>query len=400
MLKTAMPELSTSFNTVQSNDAEPRRIAYLENVLGIAFTQGNAVRPLNNGDEIYPAMLTAIESSRDHIEFLTFIYWQGDIAQRFADALSERAKNGVTVRVLLDAFGCADMSKDLVDEMTEAGVKVHWFRQIRRSIVKYDWRTHRKILVCDGRIAYTGGVGIAAEWEGNARNANEWRETHFEIRGPAVKMLSGAFWDNWGEDADIPTTQMTANPSPRPRGIPLQVISSNSGYRVSNAYKVLHAMISLATKRIDIVSPYFVPEENLRAMLCAKAKAGVEVRVMIPDEHTDKRFERREAARYFGELLEAGVRIFLYRKTMIHTKLILCDDDIALFGSINFNRRSLLKDEEIGVVAASRKFVADLRKIYETDLRDTHRVNPHEWQGPSALESAFHCIAAPFRNQF
>jgi len=398
MLKDA-PELAAGLAPDSLASADPRRIAYLENALGIPFTYGNTVQPLNNGEEIFPAMLSAIESSREHIEFLTFIYWQGDIAQRFADALSERAQTGVEVRVLLDAFGCSRISDALVQEMKDSGVQVQWFRQIRRSLINYDWRTHRKILVCDGRIGFTGGVGIAAEWEGNARNPNEWRETHFAIRGPAVKALSGSFWDNWVEDNETPVDRLTANPGERPRGVPLQVISSNSGYRVSNAHKVLHAMISLSQSRLDIVTPYFVPAPSLRQKLREKAQAGVKVRVMIPDNYIDKRFERRESERYFRGLLDAGVMIFLYRKTMIHTKLIICDNDLVLLGSINFNRRSLLKDEEIGVVAANDDFAGAIRKVYERDLRDAHRINPHEWRGPGLFKTACHLAAKPFRNQ-
>ncbi|MFB9901749.1 phospholipase D-like domain-containing protein [Cerasicoccus arenae] len=395
-----MPELTTNFHSTDSHDgAAPSRIAYMENALGVPFTHGNTVDALDNGDRIFPSMLAAIRSSHDHIELLTYIYWTGKVAQEFADALSERAKAGITVRVLLDSFGCSDISNKLVDQMTEAGVHVQWFRPVRRSIVKFDWRTHRKILICDGRIAFTGGVGIAEEWEGDARNPSEWRETHFRLRGPAVKGLSGAFWDNWIEEGEPPVKMMTASPNERPDGISLQVIRSNSGYRVSDAFKVLHSLLTLAQERIDIVTPYFVPEPDLLKLLCIRAEAGVRIRVLIPGEYTDRRFERRESARYFGELLEAGAQIYLYKKTMIHTKLVLCDQELAMFGSINFNRRSLLKDEEIGVVAASPTFVQTMRDKYEADLEYSDRIDPKTWRGPNMMESLTHYLLTPFRNQ-
>ncbi|WP_309381885.1 phospholipase D-like domain-containing protein [Cerasicoccus frondis] len=400
MLEIAMPGPKTSFSEPTAHEpAAPSRIAYMENALGIPFTYGNTVEPLENGDEIFPAMLSAIRSSHDHIELLTYIYWTGDVAKEFADALSERAMAGVTVRVVLDSFGCADMKREFIDEMIEAGVHVQWFRSVRKSVLKFDWRTHRKILICDGRIGFTGGVGIAAEWEGDARNPDEWRETHFCIRGPAVKALSGAFWDNWVEESPIPLKLMTANPNERPNGIPLQVVRSNSGYRTSDAYKVLCALISLATERLDIVSPYFVPEPTLLRQLCERAENGVRVRILIPDTYTDKRFERVESARYFDDLLQAGAEIHLYKKTMIHTKMVLCDEQLGLFGSINFNRRSLLKDEEIGVVVGSSSFVQRMREIYEGDLKHAVRLDPKQWRGPSATEVLLQQLMTPFRDQ-
>lgn len=394
-----MPDISTSFSMAGNDETSPQCIAHLENALGIPFTYGNTLEPLNNGVEIFPAMLSAIRSSHDHIELLTYIYWSGRVAQEVADALSERAMAGVAVRVILDSFGCGDINRSLVDEMIEAGVQVQWFRPIKRSVRMFDWRTHRKILVCDGRVAFTGGVGIATEWEGDARNSKEWRETHFRIRGPAVKALSGAFWDNWDEEGETPTQMITANPHERPNGVPLQVVRSNSAYRVSDAYKVLHAMLTLAEERLDIVTPYFVPEKSLREMLKDKARNDVRVRLLIPDSYTDKRFERRESARYFGSLLDAGVEIYLYKKTMIHTKLILCDEQLAMFGSINFNRRSMLKDEEIGVIAASPEFVRSQRQTFETDLQDANAIDPDQWKGPNLLESFSHWALTPFRNQ-
>ncbi|WP_269537430.1 phospholipase D-like domain-containing protein [Cerasicoccus fimbriatus] len=400
MLNLDMPELPTTSLKERDEDiASPSRIAYMENALGIPFTYGNTVEPLNNGNEIFPAMLSAIRSSHDHIELLTYIYWSGDVAKEFADALSERSMAGVTVRVLLDSFGCSDIKREYLDEMAEAGVQIQWFRPVKKSLLKFDWRTHRKVLICDGRIAFTGGVGIAAEWEGDARNPDEWRETHFRVRGPAVKCLSGAFWDNWFEENEIPLKMMTANPNERPHGLPLQVVRSNSGYRVSDAHKVLHAMINLATERLDIVTPYFVPEPGLLKLMCEKARNGVSVRVLIPDAYTDKRFERLESARYFDDLTKAGAEVHLYQKTMIHTKLMLCDDELALFGSINFNRRSLLKDEEIGVVVGSPTFVREMRQTVERDLDDAIQLDRSKWSGPNTVEFLVQRLLTPFRDQ-
>ncbi len=390
------------FWTAEPDDAERHRhnVHYLETYLGRPFTPGNRVRPLDNGDEIFPAMLKAIRTSRSFIEFLTFIYWTGQIARDIADALSERARAGVSVRVLLDAFGSADINKDLIREMEGAGVEVRWFRKMHRSWVRYDWRTHRKILVCDGVIGFTGGVGIAEEWEGDARNENEWRETHFQVEGPAVHGLRAAFHDEWAEveSSELPPPTLE-EPEPSTDGIPLQVIASHSGPRTCNAFKVLLILLSLARERLEIVSPYFVPHHKLCKLLCQRAREGVRVRLLLPGKYTDKRFERLESTRYFERLLEAGIEIHLYQKTMIHTKLLLCDDSFALFGSINFNRRSLGKDEEIGVVAAAPKLVKKLRETFESDIEDARQLDRSQWKGPPWWQRVLHVLMTPFRRQ-
>eukprot|EP00579_Thalassiosira_antarctica_P024091 CAMPEP_0201983240 /NCGR_PEP_ID=MMETSP0904-20121228/79643_1 /ASSEMBLY_ACC=CAM_ASM_000553 /TAXON_ID=420261 /ORGANISM="Thalassiosira antarctica, Strain CCMP982" /LENGTH=206 /DNA_ID=CAMNT_0048536305 /DNA_START=19 /DNA_END=635 /DNA_ORIENTATION=- len=172
----------------------------LEQTIGVPFTEGNSVNILKNGNEIFPAMLKAISEAQETISFLTFVYWQGDIADEFAEFFSKKAKEGVQVKVLLDSYGAFPMRKELVDFMKESGVEVVWFRPLSRwKIWKMDNRTHRKVLICDGKIAFTGGVGIAEEWNGNAGNKNEWRDTHFKVEGPAVEGIKAAFIENWIE---------------------------------------------------------------------------------------------------------------------------------------------------------------------------------------------------------
>lgn len=372
---------------------------FLEQALGIPFTTGNNVNMLNNGDEIFPAMLSAIEGSQKSIEFLTFVYWKGDVAVAFADALSQKAREGVTVRVLLDAFGSSDMDKSLVDKMRSSGVEVHLFREVSKRLFRFDFRTHRKILICDGVVGFTGGVGIASEWEGDARNPEEWREIHFEIHGPAVRGLSAAFWDNWIEVDALPKPPLFVEDSHDPGTDLLQVVRSSSGSEANEAFKLLYTIIALSEKHLDIVTPYFVPQDELRTMICQKAREGVEVRLLIPGAYTDRRFERIEAARYFDSLLDAGVKIFLYQKTMIHTKLIISDDDLVMFGSLNFNRRSMSKDEEIGVVALSKELNSKLKSSYEADLQDSKLIDRSEWSGPGLSKILFHKIVTPFRAQ-
>lgn len=171
-----------------------------EAALGVPFTEGNHVQPLVNGQRIFPAMIDAIAEAKESIDFLTFIYWQGDVAERFGRALAERARAGVKVRVLLDAFGAHSMPAEVLKELTDGGAEIAWFRpKARWRIWQIDNRTHRKILLVDDRVGFTGGVGIAAEWDGDARDPNEWRETHFKMTGPVLDGLRGAFLSNWIE---------------------------------------------------------------------------------------------------------------------------------------------------------------------------------------------------------
>ncbi len=384
---------------MEQTSKQASRKAYLEQLLGTPFTAGNEVRALHNGDAIFPVMLDAIHASRHSIEFLTYIYWTGDVAQEFARALAERARNGVKVKVLLDAYGCLEMKEKWIEVMKEAGVKVHFFRPARKVLYRYDKRTHRKVMVCDGKVAFTGGVGIAKEWEGDARNASEWREIHYRIEGPAVNGLRGAFWDNWAECDALPTDPIEATHPHESKNTALLVLRSGSDSRVSEVYKALHGLISQAEHSIDIITPYFVPCDDLLALLCKKARHGVQVRILLPGKYTDQRFERIESTRYYSKLTKCGVEVYLYQKTMIHTKLFLCDDDMVMFGSLNFNHRSVHQDEEIGVIANDPALNSQLMKSFEADLSDALPVGETEWAEPSLWQRVMHVLLKPLRKQ-
>lgn len=225
--------------------------ALLEQTVGIPFTHNNTVEVLKNGDEIFPAMLTAIDGATQNVDFLTFVYWEGEIADRFAETLAKKAAEGVTVRVLLDAFGALPMEKALLDQMENAGAHVIWFRPLARwKIWKSDNRTHRKILICDDRIAFTGGVGIAQEWEGNARNPEEWRETHFKIQGPAVRGIKSAFVENWIEATDALNTDLFHNHDvPTTGNTSLQVLRTSASVRWSDIVLLYQTLLSSAKKK-------------------------------------------------------------------------------------------------------------------------------------------------------
>lgn len=325
----------------------------LEAYVGIAFHEGNSVRRLRNGIEIFPAMLEAIRLAERRIDFVTFVYWTGAIARQTADALAERARAGVEVRVLLDAVGAHAMSARLVSQLVDAGVEMAWFRPVVRwKVWEADHRTHRKILAIDDKVAFTGGVGIAAEWEGDARHPDEWRDSHFEIRGPAVDPLRSAFLADWRDtghrmfsDAEIP---------PRPElagGVTAGVVDSSAQIELNSAGRAIETLVRLARDRLWITTPYFNPSPELTEVVVDAARRGVEVRLMIPGPHIDKRVSRIAAEEQAGELLEAGVWLHRYQPTMLHLKQMVIDSTAVMFGSVNINARSFYKDEEVAVVA-------------------------------------------------
>ena len=393
---------STTNQPTAPSEARKNLRNYFERLLGIPATDGNDLRILRNGCQIFPAMLEDIEKAEHSIEFLTFVYWKGNIAQEFATALSKKAREGVTVRVLLDAFGASSMDQSLVDTMKAEGVDVRWFRPLSPlKLWRYDNRTHRKVLICDNRVGYTGGVGIAAEWEGDARNPDEWRETHIRIEGPAVDGLIGSFWDNWIEAGpeDFPSFDYPGGDQPRKgsdRILVLRSISRDTGSDVGN---LMRGAIKKAQSSIWIATPYFVIEETMADLLCKRAKEGIQIRIMIPGEHVDRRFEWFAAEKIFEKLLKAGIEIYRYHKTMMHQKMFLLDNAVSILGSANFNQRSQRRDAEVVVALFSEERTEELREDFENDRRDAHQETEAKWAHRSLWRKVSEKFVRAFRSQ-
>jgi len=378
------------------------RECYLQHVLGIPFAYGNDLKLLRNGDEIFPAMLEAIDHAKVSIEFLTFVYWTGDIAQKFADALSKKAAEGISVRVLLDAYGASDMDHSLVEKMESHGARVCWFRPFSTwKLWRFDNRSHRKILVCDHQIAFTGGVGIAAEWEGNANGPGEWRDTHIQVRGPAVDGLAGAFWENWLEmlPEDQPETDCQQQEQPLVGHDVVMPVKSRAQDNGSDAATLLKAALYLAKKEVMIATPYFVLDDLMLKFLCDRAQAGVHVLIMIPGSHIDKRYEWFAARESFEALMASGVDLYHYEKTMCHQKIVIIDDDLSIIGSTNFNQRSLRRDAEAMLVLAGEKRNRELRHHFEDDLQHCVRVKEAKWTHRSATQRFLESVVLPFKKQ-
>lgn len=365
--------------------AGPRQT--LEAVLGIPFTDGNRVEVLRNGDEIFPAMLDAIAAARSSIDFLTFVYWTGDIARRFADALSKQARAGVAVRVLLDGIGARPMRHDLIEEMEAAGVEVRWFRKPPAwRVWSLDNRTHRKVLVVDGAVAFTGGVGIAEEWEGDARNPSEWRDSHFRVEGPAVQGIHGAFWGNWMEvEQTIQEALSAVRPQGRPGDASVQIVRSTASIGWSDIAMLIDCLICLAEKRLRICTAYFAPDDMTVRQLIGAAERGVAVEIMIPGKHIDTRTSELAGSEAFTPLMQAGVTMWRYQRTMLHTKVITVDGGIACIGSPNLNQRSMRQDDEVAMVVDDAALVRTLDAHFDEDLTACEAIRLHRWRDRGPL---------------
>jgi cardiolipin synthase len=375
----------------------------LEGVLGVPATEGNRVDVLRNGDEIFPAMLDAIAKAEHTLDFLTFVYWEGDIGRVFARALAERARAGVRVRVLLDGYGARTMERDLIGQMEDTGVQVRWFRPLHRfRSGQLNHRTHRKVLIVDEAVAFSGGVGIADEWKGDARDEHEWRDTHFRFEGPIVDGLRAAFLDNWAEtDPVLYEEGVDRFPEqPQPGAAVTQCIRGASETGWSDVATLLRTLLQLAEHRVRITTAYFVPDEELATSLCDAADRGVEVEVLIPGPHADKRFVQLAAESSYAGLLEHGVGIWNYQPTMLHAKIMTVDGHVANLGSANLNRRSFSLDEEINVVALEPNLVTLLDRHFEEDLSRSVRIRPGGWGHRSLAQRTVEQLTVPVRRFF
>ena len=374
----------------------------LEGLLGIPATDGNRVDILRNGDEIFPAMLDAIHEATSTIDFLTFVYWVGEIGEEWADALTDRAKAGVRVRVLLDALGAYDMQEELIGMMKDSGVAVERFRPVDKlRFWESDYRTHRKVLICDEEVAFMGGVGIADEWRGDARNPSEWRDTHFRVRGPAVDGLRAAFVQNWAESGH-PLFEEGVDrfpEQPTDGSASMQVLRGSAGAGWSDMSSLFRALLKLARERVRITTAYFVPDEETSELLCTTAGRGVDVQVLVPGPHIDKRVVQLASESQIEPLLEAGVQVWAYQPTMLHAKTMTVDGLVANVGSANFDARSLLRDEEVNMVVFDTEFTAALERDFAADVARSEPFDPERWSQRGPAQRAKEAVMGVFQER-
>ena len=374
---------------------DPRFINELGVLLGPPFLPGTKARALLNGDEIFPPMLAAIRNAQVSINFETYIYWSGDIGREFAEALAERARQGVKVHVLLDWVGSVKMDPSLVTVMTQSGAQVKRFHPPHWSnLGRMNNRTHRKLLVVDGRIGFTGGVGVAPHWTGRAQDPAHWRDTHFEVVGPVVAQMQSVFIDNWIKVSGDVLHGPDYFPVIEAAGPVAAQMFSSSPSGGSESMQLMYLLaLTAATRSIDLSAAYFVPDKLTLQALVDALKRGVRLRVVVPGKHIDSDTVRRASRATWGPLLSAGAVIAEYGPTMYHCKVLIVDGLLTSVGSTNFDNRSFRLNDEATLNIFDAPFAKIQTATFEADLALAHQVSHAEWLVRPAQERFLEWLA-------
>ncbi|HWN07035.1 MAG TPA: phospholipase D-like domain-containing protein [Steroidobacteraceae bacterium] len=354
----------------------------LGTLLGPPILGGNLVANLENGAQIFPAMLDAIRQAQKTVNFETYIYWSGDIGREFVAALTERARAGVEVQVLMDWVGSQKMDPALLEELEVAGVTVERYHPLKwYHLARMNNRTHRKLLVVDGRIGFTGGVGIADNWDGNADSPDHWRDSHYRIEGPAVAQMQAAFLDNWIKTTGAVLQGDGYFPAVAGAGsADAQVFTASPNGGGDSMLLMYLLAITAAETSIDLSAAYFVPDELTRAALVAAIRRGVRLRVIVPGTRIDAEVVRKASRASWGELLEAGAEIHEYQPTMFHCKTLIVDRQLVSVGSTNFDNRSFRLNDEANLNVYDPEFAARVTAVFEQDLERSRRITLEAWK--------------------
>lgn len=370
-------------------------------LLGPAVVNGNQVDAYNNGEEIFPPMLEAIRGARDTINFETYVYWSGEVGEQFAEAFAERARAGVQVNVIIDWVGGLKMDEDLLELMEDAGANVQLYRPLKwYNVSRLNNRTHRKLLVVDGEVGFTGGVGIADVWEGDAEDPEHWRDMHFRVRGPVVSQMQAAFNDNWIKaTGEVLHGKRYFPPQAEAGPMDAQMFISSPVGGGATMHLMYLMAIAAAEQSLDIHASYFVPDQLAVDALVAAIERGVQVRIIVPGEHIDSDTVRIASKKLWGPLLEAGAKVYEYKPTMMHVKMIIVDDFMVSVGSTNFDERSFTLNDEASLNVYDRDFALAMREVFEADLRHCETYDYEKWKQRPWTEKFMETVVIPFRSQ-
>jgi cardiolipin synthase len=355
----------------------------LQSTCQAALHHGNRVTMFTDGPSFYPAMLDAIRDAKHSINMECYIFHGGRVADSFIDALTERARNGVNVTIVVDAIGSVNMWGRPVARLRAAGCRIQSYQAMRwYSLHRINNRTHRELLIVDGRIAFAGGAGIADWWQYPSHGrARPWRDGMARLEGPVVAALMGVSAENWLECCGEILTGPDYFPDLEPCGDATAfVVKSSPSDRATASRVAFQLLIEAADRSVRISTPYFLPDRALRRALAGMAAHGVQVSVIVPGPHTDQHWVRLASRRMWGQLLEAGVRIFEYGPAMIHAKVLIVDDLWSVIGTTNIDNRSFEHNDEVNVAMRDTAAAARLMQDYEADLTASEEITLEGWR--------------------
>src|SRR6185503_15961631 len=390
-----------SYTTPGVHVGEPAFTRALEAHTLSSLVPGNRARILLNGNEIFPAMLGAIREAKTTITLANFIYEDGDIAGEMAAALAERCRAGVKVSVLLDAVGSSDMPRQHVAMLQDAGCQFAWYRPLNPlSIRRYNHRNHRRVLVVDGRVGFTGGTGVGEQWTGDGRQPKHWRQTDVRVEGPIVRFLQSAFAENWREATEVLLGGDAYFPEPQSRGpLAIQSVKSSPAAGASEAYLLFLLAIDGARSSIYLTNPYFVPDEPMADALARAARRGVDVSIITAGvaQGVLDRLVRRASRTHFPRVTKAGVKIYEYGPALLHAKTMVIDGQWSSIGSANLDSRSFALNAELNLVFLDPAIAQQLTQVFREDLTISRRLSDDDLkQGVSQL---FYLPLLPLRDQ-
>ena len=368
-----------------------------------ALEAGNSAEVLQNGDRFFPPLLRDIAAARETVHIESFIWYDGKLARQLAGLLARKAKEGVEVRVLVDASGGRQLKGEVKEMLERAGAKVAHFHPVRFSnLGRLNNRDHRKLMIIDGRIGYIGGFCIADEWTGNAQHKKSYRDTGLRITGPVVNRLQAAFCENWIEETGEVPAGDKYFPKIPPSGPTLAHLAYTSPDNNVSAVALLYYLaIKSARREILIQNPYMLPDEQGIALLADAVARGVQVHVMLPsDDATDSPLVQHASHHHFGTLLKKGVKIHEYTKTLLHQKVIVVDGMWACVGSTNFDERSFQLNDEVSIGVVDPVIAGQLRSAFFDDLRSTNELKFQEWKDRSLWHKTIDGVAYLGRSQF
>ena len=368
---------------------------------GAPLSEGNRVEILKNGVQIFPSMLAAIRGAKKTINLEFYIYLDGEVNRQFAEALAERARAGVAVKVILDAIGSAEMSQSMIDFLRRNGIDLEWYHPFRWYMLsRFNHRTHRKLLIVDGEIGFSGGVGIADDWLGDADTKDHWRETVARVEGPVVTQMQFAFLDNWIKSRGELLTGLDYFPALEKKGDHLTQVIKSSPSEGSSTVKLMYVIsIVAARKSIFISNAYFLPDGDTIRALEGAVRRGVDVRVIVPGEFSDVPLVRQASRWHYELLLRRGIRIYEYQPTMMHAKTMVVDGMWTTIGSSNFDDRSFRLNDEVNVNVYSATIAAQMEAMFHDDLARSEEITMRQWFRRSWLDRVKERVAERLKPQ-